>query len=197
MRSRIHWHVLYTTDPVAAADFYRTVAGPLPCAVEQLPPLAIARGAGPVWVPHLSAEDVEAASRKAHAAGAVVRIPPVVLPGTGTRSLFEDSTGALFGFFAPEVPITPEAPAAWRDTLVRQDAAAARSFYAKACGWAGPRVEVPDAACPDGTWLCSVAVADLISAVASAAAAGATILAEGPRAVLRDPQGALFGLHAS
>jgi hypothetical protein len=115
----VAWNELLTTDPAAAAPFYKEVCGwttremdmgPMgtywifahgekDCAgMMKMPPAA---QAPPSWISYFEVSDVDASTKKTQDLGGLVHKPPADIPGIGRFSITADSTGATFALFKP------------------------------------------------------------------------------------------------
>jgi uncharacterized protein len=171
------------------------------------------------WTPYIACADVDAAAARAAAAGGVVTTgQPADVPGIGRIAPILDPEKSIFVAFAPLAggAAPPHEPGrfVW-ERLRTADVAGAAAFYAATFGWGvtvgdggavvdadGLRVAelVPDAAATG--WLPFVRVADLAEAcdrvVALGGAAEEPVRWQGTAgyAVVRDPQGVAFAVHA-
>jgi uncharacterized protein len=113
------WYELATTDPEAAAAFYKEVVGweveAVPemhytlfkqdgaraAGMMQMPENVAAAGVPPHWVGYIGAADVDRAAEQAQAAGATLRYGPDDIPGIGRFAVMTDADNAPFNLFAP------------------------------------------------------------------------------------------------
>lgn len=208
-RNEISQFILRTTDAAAATAFYDAVLGRHGDVVYPLHENAIARGARPHWLGCIDTPDPETAAATFLAAGGE-RLGP--WPGGGV--VLRDPGGALIAFG----PIAAPSVAGVALHLLRyRDASAVAALYAQVFGWSfGPKGvgfrelrwgdRVAGAAAGIDTtpgvhpqWLYFFAVDDLVDAIVTARALGATFLPvvagpDGRHVVGDDPQGAAFGL---
>ena len=171
------------------------------------------------WTPYIACADVDAAAARAAAAGGVVTTgQPTDVPGIGRIAPILDPDKSIFVAFAPQVDraAPPSEPGrfGW-ERLRTADVTAAAEFYAATFGWevtVGEGGAVVDAdglrvaeVVPDESasgWLPFVRVEDLTEArrriVALGGAADEPILWRGSAgyALVRDPQGVAFAVHA-
>jgi len=171
------------------------------------------------WTPYIACADVDAAAARAAAAGGVVTTgQPADVPGIGRIAPILDPEKSIFVAFAPQVDRAAPHSAPGRfewERLRTADVAGAAEFYAATFGWEvtlgeggavvdadGLRVAelVPDVAAPG--WLPFVRVERLAVAcrhiVALGGAAEEPVLRPGTAgyALVRDPQGVEFAVHA-
>ncbi|MGW1541668.1 VOC family protein [Streptomyces sp. NPDC002309] len=177
------------------------------------------------WSVSFAVRDADETARQVTAAGGTVLMSPMDVFDMGRFAVAADASGAVFTLWQPrafEGAGVFNAPGAlgWVELLTREPAGA-RDFYTTVFGWTVNASEhytqwglagqdfggmmtmddkFPQEVPPH--WLPYFAVADVDAAAATAAEAGGTALMEptsvpdGPRiAVLRDPQGAVFGVH--
>jgi predicted enzyme related to lactoylglutathione lyase len=175
----------------------------------------------PHWLSHVRVERVEETIEKAKDAGGKLAAGPFDMGEVGRIAIIGDPQGAYISAHEPrgEGP-APEGVFVW-DELGTTDADGAQGFYEQVFGWTtsdmGPEyggyrifnrgesgvaglMTLPDnAATPH--WQPYVAVDDPGATTATATELGASVLAEpmdvpkvGRIAVLRDPQGATFGI---
>jgi uncharacterized protein len=153
------WYELMTTDPEAAAAFYRHVVGwgardaaipglrytlftteTTPVAgLMALPPQASAAGARPDWIGYIGAEDVDAYAERVKQAGGHVYHGPEDIPGIGRFAIVADPQGAAFALFKggmqdqPPAQMTP-GRVGWHE-LHAADWEKAFTFYSGLFGW--------------------------------------------------------------
>ena len=175
----------------------------------------------PHWLSHVRVEKLEPTIAKAKVAGGKLAAGPFEMEEVGRMAIIADPQGAYISVYEPhqEAPAS-EGVFVW-DELGTHDADGAQRFYEQVFGWTtadmGPDyggyrifnvgetgiaglMGVPDASVPPH-WQPYVAVDDVDRTVAKAQELGASVLAEpmdvpkvGRIAVLRDPQGATFGV---
>ena len=171
------------------------------------------------WTPYIACADVDAAAARAAAAGGVVTTgQPAAVPGIGRIAPILDPEKSIFVALAPQVDRAAPHSAPGRFEWERHrtaDVAGAAEFYAATFGWEvtlGEGGAVVDAdglrvaeLAPDESasgWLPFVRVEDLTEArrriVALGGAADEPILWRGSAgyALVRDPQGVAFAVHA-
>ena len=175
----------------------------------------------PHWLSHVAVENVDEAVEKAKGSGGRLAAGPFDMSGVGRMSIVADPQGAYLGVYEPEGDDpAPEGVFVW-DELGTPDVDGAQRFYEQVCGWTttdmgaeygGYRIfnrgdtgiaglmAVPDPSIPPH-WQPYVAVDDPDRTTATATELGASALMEpmdvpkvGRIAVLRDPQGATFGI---
>lgn len=155
------WCELMTTDPAAAAGFYRDVIGwrtadsgvpgisyTILSAGETavgglmaLPAAALEMGARPGWLGYVGVEDVDAEAAEFVKAGGVIHRAAADIPGVGRFAVVGDPQGAALVLFKSAMTAEP-APAprgtpghvGWRE-LHAVDRDAAFAFYAGRFGW--------------------------------------------------------------
>lgn len=153
------WYELMTSDPEAAAPFYRDVVGWTPQQVPEAPipywllqgrqGLAAglmglsaedgAAGKQPGWLGSIETDDVDATARLVEALGGSVHVPPMDIPGVARFAAVADPQGAVFGLMrwdtTPEpVPLMTIGHAGWHE-LVAADWEAVFPFYEALFGW--------------------------------------------------------------
>ncbi|MEV6167137.1 VOC family protein [Streptomyces sp. NPDC051954] len=211
------------TDPRQEAGGY-TVAHLGDSAVAALTPL-YQEGQPVAWNVSFAVADVDEAAQQVAGAGGTVLVGPMDVFDVGRFAVVLDPTGAAFQLWqARAFPGAGlfNAPGAlgWVELLTRAPERA-ESFYTTVFGWSvnssahytqwgidgadfGGMTTMDDKFPPEVPphWLPYFAVADVDVTAATAAGAGGTVLMEptsvpdGPRiAVLRDPQGAVFGVY--
>lgn len=130
------WHELMTTDPEAAGEFYRAVAGwttaemgatagGAPYTVFSIPGASMgtagmmkltaemqAGGARPTWMGYIDVADVDGRADALIKAGGKVHMPPTDIRGVGRFAVVADPHGAVFYIFKPTPPEggVPEMP---------------------------------------------------------------------------------------
>lgn len=175
----------------------------------------------PHWLCHVRVARLEETIERATAAGGRLAAGPFEMGEVGRMAIVADPQGAYISAYEPqgEGP-APEGVFVW-DELGTTDADGAQRFYEEVFGWSasdmgpdygGYRVfnrgdtgiaglmTVPDESIPPH-WQPYVAVEDPDRTAAKAAELGGSVLAEpidvpnvGRIAILRDPQGATFGI---
>ncbi len=175
----------------------------------------------PHWLSHVRVESVDAAVARAQRAGGTLAAGPFDMSEVGRMAIIADPQGAYLSLYEPhaEGPAA-EGVFVW-DELATSDADAAQAFYEQVFGWTtedmgaeygGYRIfnrgdtgvaglmAVQDASIPPH-WQPYVAVADADATTAKARELGGEALLEpmdvpqvGRLAVLRDAQGAVFGI---
>ncbi|MFI8189390.1 VOC family protein [Streptomyces sp. NPDC085946] len=177
------------------------------------------------WHVSFAVADADTTGREVTAAGGVLLAGPADVSDAGRLAVAEDPTGAVFqvwqaGTFPGAGLFNAPGSLGWVELLTRGPERAA-AFYTGVFGWSagGSRpytrwsvggadfggMVAMDEKFPHEVpahWLPYFAVRDVEDAAAVATRAGGTVLMEpvsvpdGPRiAVLRDPQGAMFGVH--
>lgn len=155
------WYELMTSDPAAAAAFYRQVIGwniadsGMPgmqytllsagastvAGLMALPDDAKARAVPPNWTGYVGVADVDAMAARIRDAGGAIHHPPQDIPGVGRFAVAADPHGAVFCLFKgiqDEVPPMP-APGTpgfigWHE-LYTENLDAAWTFYSALFGW--------------------------------------------------------------
>jgi predicted enzyme related to lactoylglutathione lyase len=175
----------------------------------------------PHWLAHVQVEDVDATIEKAKAAGGSVALGPVEMSEVGRFAIIEDPQGAFISAYSPANEwASPEGVFVW-DELGTTDVDAAEKFYGEVFGWTtkdmgtdfgGYRVfsagdkqvagmmALQNSSAPP-MWVPYMGVDDADATLANATKQGATAIIEamdvptvGRIAVIRDPQGAVFGI---
>jgi uncharacterized protein len=182
-------------------------------AMEEAPP--------PHWLSHIRVENVEETIEKAKGAGGKLAAGPFEMGEVGRMAIISDPQGAFVSAYQPqsEGP-SPEGVFVW-DELGTTDVDGAQRFYGEVFGWTakdmgddygGYRIfergetgiaglmKLPDDSMPP-QWQPYVAVDDPDGTAAKAKELGGSVLLEpmdvpkvGRIGVLRDPQGAVFGI---
>ena len=182
-------------------------------AIEGAPP--------PHWLSHVAVENVEETIEKAQGAGGRLAAGPFEMSEVGRVAIIADPQGAYVSLYQPEGdgPVS-EGVFVW-DELGTTDVDSAQRFYEQVFGWTtsdmGPEyggyrifnrgetgiaglMTLPDESIPP-YWQPYVAVDDPDRTTAKATELGGSALMEpmdvpkvGRIAVLRDPQGATFGI---
>jgi predicted enzyme related to lactoylglutathione lyase len=195
----------------------REVAG-----IGQLPP---DRQLPTAWTPYFASDDVNRTAETVRLCGGTVGVGPLDAGEAGRMAIGSDPAGAVFGIWQAAahlgtavagVPGTP----AWNELLTYETTGVAK-FYETVFGWSvtasrrypqwsidgadfGGMVTMDDKFPHEvpAHWLPYFAVEDVDTAAADTTDGGGTVLMEptsppdGPRiAVLRDPQGAMFGVY--
>jgi predicted enzyme related to lactoylglutathione lyase len=182
-------------------------------AIEGAPP--------PHWLSHVRVESVDGTLEKVRGAGGELAAGPFEMGDVGRMAIITDPQGAHISVYEPKADNPrPEGVFVW-DELGTTDADAAQRFYETVFGWTtedmGPDyggyrifnrgetgiagfMTLPDDSIPPH-WHPYVAVADPDATVAKATELGGSTLVEpmdvpkvGRVGVLRDPQGASFGI---
>ena len=175
----------------------------------------------PHWLSHVRVESVDETVEKAKNAGGKLAAGPFAMSEVGRMAIIADPQGAYISVYQPEgEDYSPEGVFVW-DELGTTDVDGAQRFYEEVFGWTtsdmGPEyggyrifnrdetgiaglMSLPEDATPPH-WQPYVAVDDPDATTAKAKELGGTALAEpmdvpkvGRIAVLRDPQGATFGI---
>jgi predicted enzyme related to lactoylglutathione lyase len=158
VRGRFVWHELMTSDPKAAAAFYKEVVGWVPQPYEKdpsytvftnggrpragsmlLPEQAKAMGAAPHWLTHIGTPDVDVTARQTIELGGKVLKPAADIHDVGRFAVLQDPQGAVFAVFTPKPgPAGDTKPGlgdfSWHE-LVTTDWKSAWNFYQKLFGW--------------------------------------------------------------
>ena len=175
----------------------------------------------PHWLSHVAVENLDETIEKAQSAGGSLAAGPFDMSEVGRFAIVADPQGAYVSLYQPEGegPF-PEGVFVW-DELGTTDVDGAQGFYEQVFGWTtsdmgaeygGYRIfnvgetgiaglmMLPDPSIP-AHWQPYVAVDDPDRTTAKATELGGSVLAEpmdvpdvGRIAVLRDPQGATFGI---
>ena len=175
----------------------------------------------PHWLSHVRVDKLEPTIERARSAGGRLAAGPFEMDEVGRVAIIGDPQGAYLGIFEPvgEGPV-PEGVFVW-DELGTTDVDAAQRFYEQVFGWTttdmgsqygGYRVfnvgetgiagfmGLSDSPIP-AHWHPYIAVEDVDGTAAKTSELGGSVLAEpmdvpnvGRIAVLRDPQGASFGI---
>jgi uncharacterized protein len=175
----------------------------------------------PHWLGHVQVEDVDKTVEKAKSAGGKLAAGPFDMGEVGKFAIIGDPQGAFVSVYQPEGEgDVAEGVFVW-DELGTTDVDGAERFYGEVFGWTaqdmgadyggyrifhigetriGGLMAVPDPSLPAG-WQPYVAVEDVDATVAKASELGAAALMEamdipavGRIAVIRDRQGAAFGV---
>jgi len=105
----------------------------------QMMPEQAAAGQPPAWTSYVKVDDIDAAFARAEAAGGIVLMPPMEIPGSGRMGLLVDPSGAVVGIWSPNpFPgaglVNRPNTLAWNELQTR-DLPAARAFYKEVFGW--------------------------------------------------------------
>jgi uncharacterized protein len=175
----------------------------------------------PHWLSHVQVENLDETIEKAKSAGGKLAAGPFDMSEVGRIAIIADPQGAFVSLYQPEGDgEVGEGVFVW-DELGTSDVAGAQRFYEQVFGWTtsemgaeygGYRIfnrgetgiaglmAVPDSSIPPH-WQPYVAVDDPDRTTAKAKELGGSVLQEpmdvpkvGRIAVLRDPQGATFGI---
>ena len=173
------------------------------------------------WLGHVRTEDVDEATLKVEGAGGKLEAGPLEMSGVGRVAIISDPQGVFIGLHQPQGRgAIPEGIFVW-DELGTTDVDGAQRFYEEVFGWTtrdmgadfggyrifsrgetdvGGLMSLPDASAPAG-WQPYIAVEDPDQTTATAKELGASVVLEpndvkqvGRLAILRDPQGAVFGI---
>jgi predicted enzyme related to lactoylglutathione lyase len=177
----------------------------------------------PHWLSHVRVDDLDETIEKAKRAGGDLAAGPFDMSEVGRIGILEDPQGAFISAYQPAEEGPPSEGVFVWDELGTTDVDAAQRFYEAVFGWTttdmGPEyggyrifgaegaergvggvMALPDASIPP-LWQPYVAVDDPDRIVAQAKELGASVVVEpmdvpnvGRLAVLRDPQGAGFGI---
>jgi predicted enzyme related to lactoylglutathione lyase len=175
----------------------------------------------PHWLGHIHVDKIEDTIEKAKQAGGSLAAGPFEMGEVGRIAIIADPQGAYVSAYQPagQGP-APEGVFVWEE-LATTDADGAQRFYEEVFGWTGADMgpdyggyrvfnrgetgiagvmTVPDESIPPH-WQPYVAVDDPDATFARAGELGASVLLEpmdvpnvGRLAILRDPQGATFGI---
>ena len=176
----------------------------------------------PHWLSHVGVANVDETLLKVESAGGKLAAGPFEMGEVGRMAIVTDPQGAFVSLYQPESTDSsvPEGVFVW-DELATTDIDGAQRFYTEVFGWAvkdmGPDfggyrifevgetgiaglMTLQDASIP-AHWQPYVAVADTDATTTKAKELGGSTLMEpmdvptiGRIAVLRDPQGAVFGI---
>jgi predicted enzyme related to lactoylglutathione lyase len=198
----------------------RPVAGVAPIMMEGQPP---------AWTTYITVTDADDSVARIEAEGGTVFVGPMDVLDVGRMAVFADPTGAACAVWQPRAHqgaalVNEPGALAWNELNTR-DTAAAVVFYRAVFGWEGSAVAMGDLDYTewklDGKaiggmlsmppmvpaevpahWLAYVGSADCDATVATATAAGASVLVApqdipaGRFSVLTDPDGAVFAVIA-
>ncbi|ROQ59856.1 hypothetical protein EDD93_7261 [Streptomyces sp. 840.1] len=182
-------------------------------------------GQPPAWTVSFATGDVDSSAQKVTAAGGSLLVGPMDIFDQGRFAVAADPSGAVFSLwqgraFAGADLFNDPGTLGWAE-LVTRDAGPALTFYPAVLGWTVSASESYPQWGIDGAdfggvltmdekfppevpphWLPYFVVADVDASAEAAKGAGGellmppTTIAQGPRiAVVRDPQGAVFGVH--
>lgn len=177
------------------------------------------------WTVSFATDDADAAAGRVTSAGGRVMLEPMEVLDLGRFSVVADPSGAVFALwqaraFAGAGVLNEPGSLGWVELLTR-NTEAAKAFYMRVFGWSvtpgetytqwglagadfGGMLAMDDRFPPElpPHWVPYFAVADVDLTAERAAGLGGEVLMaptsvpEGPRlAVLRDPQGAAFGVY--
>jgi len=175
----------------------------------------------PHWLSHVQVDDVDETVEKAKAAGGSLAAGPFDMGEVGRMAIIKDPQGAFVSAYTPQGEWdAPEGVFVW-DELGTTDVEGAEKFYSEVFGWTakdmGPEfggykifnagetgvggvMALQDPSWP-ATWIPYVGVEDADATVAKAKELGASAVVEGMDvptvgriAVIKDPQGAVFGI---
>lgn len=241
-----NWVDLQTPDQDAAKTFYGELFGwhyddqPMPqgpvysmavkdegvvAAIAPQPPAMIAAGAPPMWNTYIAVDDVDAATKRAEAAGGSVLMQPFDVMDAGRMSFVADPTGAAVGLWQAKghigATLVNEPGAVVWNELITDDGPKAIAFYGEVVGivaeamdmdgsgytvfkvgdqMVGGSMAPPMEGIPNH-WHVYFDVLDINASVDKARELGAQLLngpfdtPVGQMAALADPQGAMFSLH--
>jgi uncharacterized protein len=156
-QGRFVWYDLITSDVNGAIEFYEDVigwgthpfgesyvmwtAGETPVGgVTTLHHDQKPTGSTPHWMAHVTADDVDALTKKAASLGAKTLAPPEDIPTVGRFSVIADPQGAVIALFTSKDRTTarPAEPTtryfSWNE-LMADDPEAALRFYSQLFGW--------------------------------------------------------------
>jgi len=175
----------------------------------------------PHWLSHIRVEDLDATIGKATKAGGKLAAGPFDMENVGRMGIISDPQGAYVGVYQPTGEGSDAQGVFVWDELGTTDADGAQRFYEQVFGWttkdmgedfggyrifelggaqigglmANPKPEIP------AMWTPYVGVDDTDAACKQATDLGAAVLVEpmdvptvGRFAILKDPQGAVFGI---
>ncbi|MEV4555465.1 VOC family protein [Kitasatospora sp. NPDC049285] len=179
------------------------------------------------WTIGFDTPDADAAADEIAAAGGQLIVPAMEALDWGRFAVAADPGGAVFSLWQPRalrgIDLLNEPGALGWIELATRDTKAALAFYTRVFGWSVSPGEMYTQFGLDGRdfggvmdmtdqfpadvppyWMPYFAVADVDLSAERAALLGATVnlpptdVPDGPRlAVLRDPQGAVFGIHVA
>lgn len=161
---RFVWYDAMTTDPEAAAAFYKEVIGwdakdsGMPDrtylilsngkigigGLMPIPAEAAAHGWRPLWMGYIEVDDVDESAAKVTTAGGSILRGPEDIPGVGRFAVAADPHGATFNLFKGAAgqmpaPVEPGTPGhiGWAE-LSSGDLETAWTFYTSLFGWTSP-----------------------------------------------------------
>lgn len=159
MANNFVWYELATSDPEAAADFYKYVVGwgardsgitdfrytlfladEVPVAgLLAISAEARAAGARPGWLGYVEVDDVDADAARATKAGGKVHHAPTDIQGVGRFAVLADPQGAVFALFRASTPspspaLMKKGHIGWHE-LHAADAPRALEFYFGLVAW--------------------------------------------------------------
>jgi predicted enzyme related to lactoylglutathione lyase len=162
-----------------------------------------ALGASPNWASFVSVSDVELSAARAAELGGAVAIPPYDAAGAGRVAVIQDPAGARLSLWEPRTHTGPRRTGAigtccWNE-LATPDVGRAAAFYTDLFGWGIAQDENGYATISNG----GLTQGGIREAPAAAAAEATRWLPYfrvesvdgGPCALLRDRQGATFGVR--
>jgi uncharacterized protein len=183
-------------------------------------------GLPPVWNNYVTVESADAAADRASELGATVHAPPFDVMDVGRMAVIQDPQGAFFMVWEPRRTIGAEivnAPGAlcWNE-LASPDPAVSADFYGSLFGWTVEEMEgsnIPYLIVRNGErtnggirelgdepapphWMPYFGVDDVEAGISTASELGGSSLAgpltigPGTIGVIRDPQGAVFGIYS-
>ena len=175
----------------------------------------------PHWLGHVHVASVDETVAKATSAGGRVAYGPMDMPEVGRFAIIVDPQGAFLAAYEPAGEGPQHGGVFVWDELGTSDVEAAKRFYGEVFGWTtrdmgaeyggystfqrgesdlGGVMALPDSSMPP-QWVPYVFSDDVDATVAKAKELGGAVVVEpmdvpavGRIAVLRDPQGAVFGL---
>jgi uncharacterized protein len=175
----------------------------------------------PHWLGHIRVENVDETIKKAKSAGGSAAAGPFEMPEVGRMAIIADPQGAFVGVYEPQGDGSESAGIFVWDELGTTDVDGAQRFYEHVFGWTtqdmgeeyggyrifhrgetqiGGLMQNPDASIPAG-WTPYVAADDPDATCEKAKGLGAEIVVEpmdvpnvGRFGILKDPQGAVFGV---
>ena len=175
----------------------------------------------PHWLSHVQVDDVDETVEKAKSAGGSLAAGPFDMGEVGRMAIIKDPQGAFVSAYQPTAEgAVAEGVFVW-DELGTTDVEGAEKFYGEVFGWTtkdmgpdfggykifqvgetgiGGVMALQDPTWP-ATWIPYVGVEDADATVAKALELGASTIVEGMDvptigriAVIKDPQGAVFGI---
>jgi predicted enzyme related to lactoylglutathione lyase len=104
--------------------------------------------APPVWMTYVNVDDADATVAKVKAAGGMVFVEPMDVPGAGRMAIFADPQGAVIGLWQPAAHTGAElvnepGTYCWSE-LVSTDLDGAKAFYKAVFGWGAAEQGPPD-----------------------------------------------------